>query len=87
MWHPFGMPAPADDPSPIPSARFDDLDLDRPEDEEEWERRVMALAAARIAEERIRLEKLGIIDAEGNLVSTELTPDMLPGSDTSVDTG
>jgi hypothetical protein len=78
---------PNDDPSLTPSARFDDLDLDRPEDHEEWERRVMALAAARIAAERIRLEKLGIIDADGNLVSTELTPDMLPGSDTSVDTG
>jgi hypothetical protein len=33
------------------------------------------------------MEKLGIMDAGGNLVSTELTPDMLPGSDTSVDTG
>lgn len=81
------MPAPAEEPSPIPSAPFDDLDLDRPEDEEEWERRVMALAARRIAEERVRMEKLGIIDADGNLVSTELTPDMLPGSDTSEDTG
>ena len=37
---------------PIPSAPFDDLDLDREEDQEEWERRVMALAAARIAAER-----------------------------------
>jgi hypothetical protein len=74
------MPTPEDEPSPIPSAPFDDLDLDRPEDEEETERRVMALAATRIAEERIRMEKLGIIDAEGNLISTELTPDMLPGS-------
>jgi hypothetical protein len=85
--HPLAVQDPTDDPSPIPSARFDDLDLDRPEDEEEWERRVMALAAARIAEERVRMEKLGLIDAEGNLVSTELTPDMLPGSDTTLDTG
>jgi hypothetical protein len=42
------MHAHANDPSPIPSAPFDDLD--RPEDE--WERRVMALAAARIADAR-----------------------------------
>ena len=82
------MHAHASDPtSPIPSARFDDLDLDRPEDEEEWDRRVMALAAARIAAERARLEQLGIIDANGDLVSRELPPDMLPESDATVDTG
>jgi hypothetical protein len=82
------MHAHASDPtSPIPSTRFDDLDLDRPEDEEEWDRRVMALAAARIAAERARLEQLGIIDANGDLVSRELPPDMLPESDATVDTG
>ena len=75
------------DPSPIPSAPFDDLDLDREDHEEEWERRVMAMAAQRIAEERVRLEQMGIIDANGDLVSTELTPDMLPGSETTVETG
>jgi hypothetical protein len=73
--------------TPIPSAPFDDLDLDRPEDEEEWERRVMALAAARIAAERTRLERLGIIDANGNLVSQDLPPDMLPEADVTVETG
>ena len=71
----------------LSSAPFDDLDLDRPEDEEEWERRVMAVAAARIATERKRLELLGIIDASGNLVSTELPPDMRPESDTTLETG
>jgi hypothetical protein len=81
------MHARADDPSPIPSAPFDDLDLDRPEDEEEWERRVMALAATRIGTERERLERLGIVDANGNLVSTELPPDMRPESDTTIETG
>jgi hypothetical protein len=73
--------------SPIPSAPFDDLDLDRPEDEEEWERRVMTLAAARITAERTRLEQLGIIDTNGDLVSRELPPDMLPESDTTLETG
>jgi hypothetical protein len=73
--------------SPIPSARFDDLDLDRAEDEEEWERRVMALAATRIAAERARLERLGIVDANGDLVSRELPPDMLPESEATVETG
>lgn len=77
----------ANDPSPIPSAPFDDLDLDRPEDAEEWERRVMALAAARIAAERARLEHLGIIDASGELVSHELPRDMLPESDATLETG
>jgi hypothetical protein len=80
------MHAPANDPSPIPSAPFDDLDLDRPADEEEWERRVMALAVARIVAERARLEQLRIIDASGNLVSTALPPDMLPESDATVET-
>jgi hypothetical protein len=82
------MPAYANDhASPIPSAPFDDLDLDRPEDEEEWERRVMTLAAARIGAERARLERLGIIDADGDLVSRELPPDMRPESDTTLETG
>jgi hypothetical protein len=72
---------------PIPSAPFDDLDLDRAEDREEWDRRVMALAAARIAGERVRLEGLGIIDANGALVSRELPPDMRAESDTTVETG
>jgi hypothetical protein len=72
----------ANNPDPIPSAPVDDLDLDRDEDEEEWERRVMDLAAA-----RVRLELLGIIDAEGKLVSTELPPDMMPDSDATLETG
>ncbi len=75
------------DLSPIPSAPFDDLDLDREEDEEEWERRVMELASARIQAARQRLQHLGIIDAEGKLVSTELPPDMMPDSDTTLETG
>ena len=81
------MHSPVDELSPIPSAPFDDLDLDRPEDEEEWERRVTVLASARIAAERARLERLGIIDADGELVSRELPPDMLPESDATVETG
>lgn len=82
------MSAPPREPLPIPSARFDDLDLDRPEDEEEeWDRRLMALATARISAERLRLERLGIIEAKGDLVSRELPPDMLPESDTTIETG
>jgi hypothetical protein len=37
----------------------------------------MALAAARIATERIRLERLGIIGADGELISRVVPPDML----------
>ncbi len=47
----------------------------------------MALAAARIAAERTRLERLGVIDATGALVSRALPPDMLPASDATVETG
>jgi len=77
----------AADPFPIPSAPVDDLDLDRDEDEEEWERRTMELAARRITAARARLQRLGIIDADGKLVSTELPSDMLPNSDTTLETG
>ena len=81
------MAAPQNDPSPIPSAPFDDLDLDRDRDEEEWERRVMALASSRIAAARARLERMGVIDGDGKLVSHELPPDMLPDSDATLETG
>jgi hypothetical protein len=77
----------ASDLSPIPSAPVDDLDLDRDEDEAEWERRVMELASVRIQAARARLERLGIIDANGKLVSSELPPDMKPESDTTLETG
>ncbi len=77
----------ANDLSPIPSAPVDDLDLDRDEDEAEWERRVMELASVRIQAARTRLERLGIIDANGKLVSSELPPDMKPESDTTLETG
>lgn len=81
------MNASTPEPASIPSAPFDDLDLDNPENEAEWDRRVMALAAERIAAERVRLERLGVIDAHGELVSRELPPDMLPESDTTLETG
>ena len=86
--HPYGMNARTPEPgSPIPSAPFDDLDLEKPEDEAEWDRRVMALAAARIAAERVHLERLGIIGEDGELISRALPPDMLPESDTTLETG
>lgn len=86
--HPFGMNARTPEPgSPIPSAPFDDLDLEKPEDESEWDRRVMALAATRIAAERVRLERLGIIGEDGELISCDLPPDMLPESDKTLETG
>jgi len=72
--------------SPIPCAPFDGLDLEKLEVESEWDRRVMALAAARIATERIRLERLGIIGADGELISRVVPPDMLPESDTTLET-
>lgn len=81
------MNARTPEPGSIPSAPFDDFDLDIPEDEAEWDRRVMALAAERIAAERVRFERLGIIDAEGEIVSRELPPEMLPESDTTLETG
>ena len=79
--------APVSSPPVIPSARFDDLDLDTFDGAAEWERRVMEMANARVQAARGRLERLGIIDIEGRLVSTELTVDMLPDSDATLETG
>ena len=77
----------AADVSPIPRAPVGDWDLDWDEDEQQWERRVMELAAARIQAARQRLERLGIVDADGVLVSRGLPPDMKPESDTTLETG
>lgn len=44
-------------------------------------------AAARLSSARARFERLGIVDAEGKLVSNELPPDMLPESNTTLETG
>lgn len=76
-----------DDGPQIPTAPVADLDLDQESDEQEWERRVVALATSRIRSAEDRLRRLGIIDDDGELVSTELPPDMEPGSDTTVETG
>jgi hypothetical protein len=73
--------------SPIPSAPFDDLNLDVDADRREWSRRLDELAAARLAAARARLERLGIVDKDGKLTSTELPADMLPDSDTTLETG
>lgn len=75
------------DPSPIPTALVGELDLDRDQDEEEWEGRVMELASVRIQAARTRLERMGIIDAAGKVVSSELPPDMTADSDTTLETG
>jgi hypothetical protein len=82
----MASPRPSD-VSPIPTAPMGDLDLDREDDEEEWERRVLELASTRIDAARARLERLGIIDANGKVVSAELPPDMRPDSDATLETG
>lgn len=79
--------APVHDLSPILSAPFDDLDLERDEDEQEWERRVMVLAATRITAARVRLQRLGIVDSNGKPLSTELPVDTLPDSDSTLEPG
>lgn len=71
----------------IPEARVDDLDLDNEQDRAEWERRLAALAQSRLDQARARLERMGVIDGEGRLVSSAVPADMMPASDTSVETG
>lgn len=63
-------------------------DID-PLDAEQWARwRAASLqtAAERIAAEEQRLRKMGIIDEDGNLATSDLPSDMLPGSKTDVET-
>ena len=50
-------------------------------------RRLAELAAVRLSSARARFERLGIVDADGKLVSNDLPPDMLPDSDTTPETG
>jgi hypothetical protein len=78
---------PADITIEIPSAPVGTLDLDRDEDEERWERRLMDLASGRILAARARLVRLGIVDDSGAVVSTALPPDMAADSDATVETG
>ena len=73
--------------SDIPTAPVTDLDLTAPDDREEWERRVMQLAGRRLEQARERLATMGIVDEDGQLTSEEVPSDMLPESDTSVETG
>jgi len=79
--------APPPEIEPIPAAPVGDLDLDNDADEAAWERSVMALAEARLAASRERLQRLGIVDERGDLVSAALPPDMLPDSDATLETG
>ncbi len=61
-------------------------DID-PRDERQWNRwRVATLrkARTRIMREFRRMRDLGILDDQGNLISGDLPPDMLPGSKTEV---
>lgn len=71
----------------IPEARVDDLDLDDETDRAEWERRLEALAGVRLGQARARLQRMGVIDEDGRLVSNTVPADMAPASDTSVETG
>ena len=71
----------------IPSAPVDDLDIEHDEDELEWERRAMDLATRRIQGARARLEQLGIVDDDGEIVSTSLPTDMDPAAGTTLETG
>ncbi len=73
--------------SPIPEARLDDLDLDNEGDATIWRSRLAAMAESRLRQARVRLQEMGIIDVQGQIVSRELPPDMLPTSQTSVSTG
>ena len=73
--------------SEIPTAPVTDLDLSVASDREEWERRVLGLAARRLEQARERLTAMGVVDENGDLRSDELPSDMLPDSKTTLETG
>gem|GEM_PF-5208801 len=70
--------------SPIPEARVDDLNLSSETDSATWRGRLDTMAERRLAQARARLEAMGIVDRNGQLVSDELPSDMQPGSLASV---
>jgi hypothetical protein len=53
---------------------------------DEWGERVRARSTVVIAEEKRRLQALGILDEHGNVATDALPADMLPSSKTSVET-
>jgi hypothetical protein len=73
--------------SPVPDVRFDDEDVDRDEDQAELSGRLSALATARLAAARARLEHLGIIRSRGRARVDRAAWRMLPNSDTTLETG
>lgn len=53
---------------------------------DDWGERVCARGTVVMAEEKRRLQALGILDEHGNVVTEALPDDMLPSSKTSVET-
>jgi len=53
---------------------------------DEWSESIGARSAIVMAEEKQRLQALGILDERGNVVSDELPADMRSSSETSVET-
>jgi hypothetical protein len=71
----------------IPEARVDDLDLDDPADAAKWQQRLTDMSRRRLEVARERLERMGVIDETGALVSDEEPPEMNPALGTSIETG
>lgn len=61
-----------------PPAPVVDLNLELPEAEDEWLRRLDATARGRLAQARARLERLGLLDTGGAPTSAALPPDLDP---------
>ncbi len=53
---------------------------------DDWGERVRARSTVVMAEEKQRLQALGILDEHGNVLTDALPDDMLPSSKTSVET-
>ena len=53
---------------------------------DDWGERVRARSVVEMAEEKRRLQALGILDEQGNVQTDALPDDMLPSSKTSVET-
>lgn len=59
----------------------ENVNLDDEREVDEFDQQLFAAGIARVLAQRAELRAKGLIDAEGNLVSSELPPDMCEGSE------
>jgi hypothetical protein len=57
------------------------VDLDDEDEMDEFDRQIISAGLARVRAESAELIRRGLMDEEGNMLTSELPPDMRPGSE------